>query len=1046
MGRELRRDRRHQRRSCALGGCTDPYNRLYNEKATYDNGQCAVTIIGCPLPSADNYMEEADKFSLEVCKIYGCTDRRAVNFDGRATYPLNSYRSCVYQTASGEKVPGDVLRIGCPIPRAENYDPLAPYLPPIFFDGYSSWLEGNDAAFDDANLGGTNVPDPRLAVAFRGAAPTAAEREYFDRCWIGGCMDVEAKNFDPMATFSEAEACEYDRVGCMQAWAENYDIYATRETPGICRKGGCLDERLAPCAPCAEKQPYASRDFINKCNELGDELLCLNHMMERNDGSWSPCKWNGRTCFASYAKSDSITCPPGAEPVTRYCYDAGATYQRAGACGRVVEGCLDPAASTFLKASLEKPEGVTFISRPEQCIFQGCGDPLATNFDSKVTNNVKALCEYPEVAEVPGCTDSRFDNYDPEATFSTRTCRKKGCTLKDSPLYDELATHQDPEACLVVHACLDKEASNYVTDDELFSISTRLGETFSERTTVLAAPTCPPLNRPSAPGREKDEVAAVRRRGLQVKDEYLVVGESTPGLSREVEVIEYVGLCEFEKYEAKCVGGEREKSADCRACIRGVAPETLCKVETHRKDTTVTSAVLMTRGAVKDTTVSVGCAEEEKPQKDEASKGCCRAMTASCVACSLGISVEELCMVRPKDFFDCAGVADEVVVTLPVVAPPPPPPVFDARDTSDLDSIRAYYEFKSRQKCCRIGGCTKPAAANYDSDATFDDGSCVRGVADSMGNIYGCTDPAAVNYRPLATLSNGKCNFAGCMDSRATNFDARATLPKKCEYEELEVSVFGLGASAGCEFKLEEVLNVTAALDAAVEPYTVELAAATTMSDGSVEIKVPPSASADAAYLEQVVTVLPSGACYDRLLGEGLGMKLRAKCDIMKTKHDTARPSSAKCVVSPLSDLLVTASEGFAVAGADPTAAAAAAADAVELVAELAGIVMPPAAIEALKGVVLETKEAHDAKFAAIVAALALDDDRYVAKLTAAGADGEAAAVKVAADKMSLNLKLKATRRRLSRSCARAAAATASTTTATVWSMMPTCRRRRCAC
>ena len=201
---------------------------------------------------------------------------------------------------------------------------------------------------------------------------------------------------------------------------------------------------------------------------------------------------------------------------------------------------------------------------------------------------------------------------------------------------------------------------------------------------------------------------------------------------------------------------------------------------------------------------------------------------------------------------------------------------------------------------------------------------------------------------------------------------------------------------------------MTAALDAAVEPYTVELAAATTMSDGSVEIKVPPSASADAAYLEQVVTVLPSGACYDRLLGEGLGMKLRAKCDIMKTKHDTARPSSAKCVVSPLSDLLVTASEGFAVAGADPTAAAAAAADAVELVAELAGIVMPPAAIEALKGVVLETKEAHDAKFAAIVAALALDDDRYVAKLTAAGADGGAAAVKVAADKMSLNLKLKA--------------------------------------
>ena len=72
-----------------------------------------------------------------------------------------------------------------------------------------------------------------IIAATAGLACIAAGAAGAVSCWIGGCMDVEAKNFDPMATFSEAQACKYDRVGCMQLWAENYDIYATRETPGI---------------------------------------------------------------------------------------------------------------------------------------------------------------------------------------------------------------------------------------------------------------------------------------------------------------------------------------------------------------------------------------------------------------------------------------------------------------------------------------------------------------------------------------------------------------------------------------------------------------------------------------------------------------------------------------------------------------------------------------------------------------------------------------------------------------------------------------------
>jgi len=51
-----------------------------------------------------------------------------------------------------------------------------------------------------------------------------------------------------------------------------------------------------------------------------------------------------------------------------------------------------------------------------------------------------------------------------------------------------------------------------------------------------------------------------------------------------------------------------------------------------------------------------------------------------------------------------------------------------------------------------IFGCNDPAADNYDSTATIDDGSCTYPVP-------GCTDPGALNYEPLATVDDGSCTY-----------------------------------------------------------------------------------------------------------------------------------------------------------------------------------------------------------------------------------------------------------------------------------------------
>ena len=65
--------------------------------------------------------------------------------------------------------------------------------------------------------------------------------------------------------------------------------------------------------------------------------------------------------------------------------------------------------------------------------------------------------------------------------------------------------------------------------------------------------------------------------------------------------------------------------------------------------------------------------------------------------------------------------------------------------------------------CALLGGCTYPAAVNYDAEALFDNGSCA---------YAGCTDATALNHHPLATVDDGTCFHSSILCGPGTVLDA----------------------------------------------------------------------------------------------------------------------------------------------------------------------------------------------------------------------------------------------------------------------------------
>eukprot|EP00965_Chrysotila_dentata_P200707 6180132-Pleurochrysis_carterae.AAC.1 len=76
--------------------------------------------------------------------------------------------------------------------------------------------------------------------------------------------------------------------------------------------------------------------------------------------------------------------------------------------------------------------------------------------------------------------------------------------------------------------------------------------------------------------------------------------------------------------------------------------------------------------------------------------------------------------------------------------------------------------------------CSDPTASNYDSSLTANPtDTAVNGNWSCVYDVYGCSHTNATNYQSFVTISvSTMCQFAGCNDTEAINFDSKVAPPE----------------------------------------------------------------------------------------------------------------------------------------------------------------------------------------------------------------------------------------------------------------------------
>ena len=449
--------------TCAIEGCMDPYNSLYDPIANV-SGSCDSLIEGCVYDWAFNYnpIANVDNGSC-ITYAYGCTDSLYLDFDPLANTDDGSCQNIIIEGCT------DSLYLNYWLYNLGALTVTEPFLVPNTDDGSCEdiiiqgctdfdYVEYNDS---------TNVENLLMCEILKIFGCTDSLYTEFDSLAntedstcsilkIFGCDDELYLDFDSLANTNDGSCEELIVSGCMDDSYTEFDIANNVSISDSCiitKLYGCIDPMFVEFNETANTDNGTCATYL----VIGcSNPLALNYTLGVTSNDNSLCVFEeayGCTSFVAfnydaYADIDDGSC---IDIILGCMYDLAFNYNPLAntddsSCILVYEGCIDPTMFNF-NENANIDDGSCYP------IVQGCMEINMINYDS-LANTDDGSC----IPVSFGCTDSVMYNYDSLANFNDGTCEPfvYGCLNPSYVEYNSIA-NVDDQSCdnIVISGCTD---------------------------------------------------------------------------------------------------------------------------------------------------------------------------------------------------------------------------------------------------------------------------------------------------------------------------------------------------------------------------------------------------------------------------------------------------------------------------------------------------------------------------------------------------------------------------------------------------------------
>ena len=341
---------------------------------------------------------------------------------------------------------------GCMSPTANNYNSAA-----TVDDGSCDFTPSGDIYGCMDSTSNNYNPDATIQEL---SASDPSDPCTYDPVDVYGCMDQSANNYDASATIQQvsdidtSDPCTYDGAqvfGCTDATATNYNASAT-DDDGSCTYGTVCDQAIdcwSDCPnPSSQTFTTASCGIVDDCGDSTGFPNSQAPMCANVQGCIDPTAVN----YDPNATNDDGTCyyNPGCNDPSACNYDSLADYDD-GSCQPTSFACGEATADNYNSSAGVNP---CVAVDNASCVWQGCDDPTANNYDPQVNLN-NNTCTYDPI-DVYGCTDATASNYDPNANIDDGSCVGMpvfGCTNQAATNYNSLATNDDGSCAYADVSC-----------------------------------------------------------------------------------------------------------------------------------------------------------------------------------------------------------------------------------------------------------------------------------------------------------------------------------------------------------------------------------------------------------------------------------------------------------------------------------------------------------------------------------------------------------------------------------------------------------------